>query len=345
MPDTIVQLSANDYDPALAFLDRVFGEHRPHDFRHLLPAIYQPTDEHMRCNYAIQRDGHIKAIVGVFPITQCVGPTTLRIAGIGGVSVDPACRGEGLMRILMDHAVREIDHAGYDLSWLGGQRQRYRYWGYEVGGTTLKFTLDKRALKHDLHNATPLTLHHVTHENDPHLRAMHALHNATPTACIRTAQAFPRHLRNHHHTARAGLDGQGRVVAYASTSSDGSTTSELVAATPADTLGLVRALAEQSTSQWPTFHTPALPGPVSRALSACADNTTYSDAYNWRIKDWPKVVNAWLTLQHAHAPRVRVFSCASKASWQPAHRTTARPTSPQRPIRCSDSSSAPARPR
>ena len=38
--------------------------HGPHDFPSLLPKIYRPTEELMRCNYAIRRDGRLVAAVG-----------------------------------------------------------------------------------------------------------------------------------------------------------------------------------------------------------------------------------------------------------------------------------------
>ena len=74
----------------------------------------------------IRRDGCLAAVVGIFPIEWHVGSTTLRMAGIGGVCTDPQRRGQGLMSRLMRHVVDAVRADGYDLSYLGGQRQKSR---------------------------------------------------------------------------------------------------------------------------------------------------------------------------------------------------------------------------
>ena len=84
MTDRIVQLSGEDFEAAMDFLNSVFGAHAPHDFEGLLPSIYRRTDEHLACNYAVRRDGALKAVVGMFPINWQVAEVTLRVAGIGG---------------------------------------------------------------------------------------------------------------------------------------------------------------------------------------------------------------------------------------------------------------------
>jgi GNAT superfamily N-acetyltransferase len=268
MPGTLVQIEANDFDSAMDFLDRVFSEHRPHNLRGLLPATYQPTDEHMRCNYAAKRHGDIKAIVGVFPITQHVGDTVLRIAGIGGVAVDLSCRGEGLMRLLMDHAVNEIDRAGYDLSWLGRKRQRYRYWGHDVGGTSLRFAVDGRALKHDLQDAAPMTLHEVAEEHDPAMLVTRSLHEALPTHCDRQGSALLHHLRNQHRAAWSARNSSGEIVGYSSSDPNAATAGEPGENTVQDAPGVVRSITHHCGTRWACFHMPAIATPLVQALSA-----------------------------------------------------------------------------
>ena len=67
MTQEIVQLTAADFDEAMAMLRGAFSE--AHEFPELLPALYQRTDDHMSWNHAIRREGRIAAIVGIFPIT------------------------------------------------------------------------------------------------------------------------------------------------------------------------------------------------------------------------------------------------------------------------------------
>ena len=77
-----------------------------------------------------------------------LGQTTLEIAGIGGVSSHPRSRGAGYMRQLMHHLVQRMRDEGKHLSWLGGQRQRYAYFGYEDCGVSHTYTLSKTNLRH-----------------------------------------------------------------------------------------------------------------------------------------------------------------------------------------------------
>ena len=148
MNDEIERLSANDFEELIVFLDGAFECPLDHSFRQFLPLIYQPTDALMSCNLAIRRAGRIAAVVGVFPITWHFGDTVLRVAGVGGVSTDPELRGQGLMSRLMEQASECIREGGYHLSHLGGQRQRYNYYGWETAGVRSSLTVNRANLRH-----------------------------------------------------------------------------------------------------------------------------------------------------------------------------------------------------
>ncbi|SVE51359.1 uncharacterized protein METZ01_LOCUS504213, partial [marine metagenome] len=53
MSNAIIQLTANDFEESMDFLNLVFSAYSPHDFANMLPSVYRPTDELMGCNYAI----------------------------------------------------------------------------------------------------------------------------------------------------------------------------------------------------------------------------------------------------------------------------------------------------
>ena len=129
MDTQIRQLADADFDEAIEVMNHAFFADGSKDFRRILPKLYRP--ELMSFNYAAVCDGRIRAVVGVFPLGWCVDDTQLRIAGIGGVCTHPEYRKRGLMQELMPHCVNEARSQGYHLSWLGGQRQRYAYFGYE----------------------------------------------------------------------------------------------------------------------------------------------------------------------------------------------------------------------
>ena len=71
----------------------------------------------------------------------------LRVGWIGTVCVLPEFRGRGHLAHLMEEADRQLHAQGCALAVLGGQRQRYRRFGYELGGTQWQFTVTARNLR------------------------------------------------------------------------------------------------------------------------------------------------------------------------------------------------------
>ena len=145
MKQPVEQLTLNDFEEATDLLNYVFSQaHGPHAFEELLPKLYRPTEERMRCNYGIRHRGMLVAIAGAYPLAWQVGAATLRVAGIAGVATHPRHRGKGLMRALVSHCVTEARAAGCHLSWLDGLRRRYRHFGYERCGTEIGLRLAAR---------------------------------------------------------------------------------------------------------------------------------------------------------------------------------------------------------
>jgi predicted N-acetyltransferase YhbS len=319
MGDTVIRLSAGDYEPCTAFLDRVFAEHRPHDFKALLPTIYRPTDAHMRHNLAVKRHGDLVAVVGLFPMTLHLGGTPLRVAGIGGVSVDPAYRGDGLMRLLMDEAMADI-RANYDLGWLGGQRQRYGYFGFERCGAELTFTVDLRSIKHLAQlvglPAAALTIwdHDAKRIAEPLPNdsdawpALETARRKRPIWCARDDE--PWHWTTAHHASptllrdQRGGEPAGLIVAR----NDGVEVTEWFGVggdhdPRGDTSTLAAALSyvNMNTRRFVNFVSAPLPDAVNTAMSHWADLSKTTDSGNWCVVDWAKVVGAALRLRHGVA--------------------------------------------
>ncbi len=245
MSDPIIQLQAGDYDEAIRFLDAVFAEHRPHDFSNMLPAIYRPTDEHMRCNYAVRKSGRLAAVVGVFPINWCVGGVALKVAGIGGVAVHPDSRGKGYMKLLMNHAVAEMRGAGYDLSYLGGRRQRYAYFGYEVAGCKYKLTFIRDNVRHALKDCPPVSFEPAG-EDLKTMARLKALHDAQDTYCDRPAETFDRYLKSWHYQPMIARSQSGEIAGYIAVDKEGSQINELIAQDEDTAAGMIGAWVQRS---------------------------------------------------------------------------------------------------
>ena len=74
-----------------------------------------------------------------------IGKAVVRVGGIGSVCTDPASRGSGIMSEMLNQAKGILDRE-FDISWLSGDRFRYRNYGWELGGRQRVFTILKRDL-------------------------------------------------------------------------------------------------------------------------------------------------------------------------------------------------------
>lgn len=298
MTDRIEQLTAADFDEAMTFLNRVFQVEPDSSFESRVSTLYLPTDASMGSSYAIRRAGRIAAIVGRFPFTWVLGPAQLRGALIGGVSVDPAFRKQGLMRRLMLHVLDVMERERCQFAWLSGMRQRYRYYGFERGGVSLRLRVNRANLRHGLAaDWKPAVRLAYVADTSPLMPALHVLHDRQPWRCKRAAALFPRHLRLWCSTPFAALDADDQPVGYAGVSHDKRTVSELVATDPARAVDMLGALMTALGVNELSVQVGPLDRGLLAALTPLAESVTQESAGNWRIFDWPGVVGALLDAQ------------------------------------------------
>lgn len=294
MSEEIVQLTAADFEDAMDFLNLVFGAHRPHDFERLLPAAYQPNDESRACNYAVRTDGRIRGIVGMFPLALQVGRTTLKVAGVGGVSTHPRSRGAGYMRALMNHCVRLMREQGYHLSYLGGQRQRYQYFGYERCGQVFHYSLNHPNLRHcfGAAEAPGICFEPLEAMDSERMTAARGQHDAQPIYCLRQPGNFYHHLRSWYNRPHVALDSGGSLVGYLVATASGDRITELVTDDDDTALRLLRAWVTDRTEHEVTIALPAYRAGLARLLGRCCERIGVQPSGNWQVFDWVGVLDA-----------------------------------------------------
>ena len=133
----------NDEKELIKTLNEVFFSEEDIDFLFLLPKLYKEQYNPAENNIILKEDGVIKAAVGCYPVNVTVAGKKLRIMGIGNVAVTTDCRRKGYMIDLMNMSLEHMIAEGYDYSLLGGQRQRYEYFGYVPAGNGMNFTINK----------------------------------------------------------------------------------------------------------------------------------------------------------------------------------------------------------
>lgn len=138
-----------EHEDLIDFLNYVFGMNG-HDsgFYRLLPKLYRPHFRPEDYNFIVTEDGKLRGAVGAYPIKMSVMGQELSAIGIGNVAVHPFHRGKGYMKDCMKLAMEDAVNKGVDFAVLGGRRQRYSYFGFELAGVCREYWLDKTNLRH-----------------------------------------------------------------------------------------------------------------------------------------------------------------------------------------------------
>ncbi len=151
-------IRVEEFEDFMRYIERAFG-HSVDFFRRFGPHIYKPTPEVCAWGYVIEENGKIVSHVGVYPIEVVTAGVALRLGGIGGVSTAVEARGKGYMTQLLYHAINEMRVQGYPASWLGGDRQRYNTFGWEVASLSYRLIFTERSLGRA--NVTPASIEEV----------------------------------------------------------------------------------------------------------------------------------------------------------------------------------------
>jgi predicted N-acetyltransferase YhbS len=176
--------SESDYRELTGFLDRAFGFSGDF-FRVGLGHIYSP--EEMEWNWVVRDEGRIVGVFGRFPMRFRSGEVVLEALGIGGVSADPAYRGQGIMSTFLEAAQEDLWERGCDISWLGGDRERYGRYGWEHAGFRRQTRIDAKA---------PWSVPAAGRVVDPreHLEEIDRMFQAMPLRTERSREMLKRHI-------------------------------------------------------------------------------------------------------------------------------------------------------
>ena len=293
----VEQLSASDWEEGLSFLNGVFGEHGAHDLANLLPSIYQPTDESMANNHAVRENGSIRAVVGLFPLDWQVGDSVLKVGGIGGVSTHSSARGKGYMKVLMTHCVEKMKAEGYHLSWLGGQRQRYGYFGYEKCGQQLSVSLGGANVRHVFGERDALRFEPLEDDDTGRLELARQLHDGQLVHNRRGADVFQRFLVSWYHRPYAALDADGNMVGYLVTDKEGGNVTELVATDETVAVDVARSWVQSRSEGGARFDIPPTRFELLQRLSAIGEGANVGSSGNWQIYDWAATVEVLMCVR------------------------------------------------
>ncbi len=189
-----VVASENDREEIVDFANYVFSQaHRPHDFKALLPKAYADHLPELGAKHFLaKQEGRIRALVANRMIDMHVLDDTLRVGCVGTVSVHPYSRGEGHMKALMKMMLEDGRAQGCDLLMLGGNRQRYNYFGFEQAGWAYRYNIEIPAVRHALGgvDASAVSFSELVEDRPEEVDFACALAAKLPVASVRPRERF-----------------------------------------------------------------------------------------------------------------------------------------------------------
>ncbi len=189
-----------DNKKLLSFLDEVFFTDDPEkrDFLNLLPKCYKDRYRPAYNNFVVQDEhGEFRSAIGSFYNNMTVGGEQLKACCIGNVAVGTKYRSMGYMIELMELSVEDMGKNGVDVAYLGGQRQRYGYFGFESSGTVYRFNFSRNAYRHSL-KAIPseLEVSELQPDDTESIENIDRLYSRIPVRSNRPADAYYDILRS-----------------------------------------------------------------------------------------------------------------------------------------------------
>ena len=177
------------------FIDFVFSKaHRPHDFASLLPKLYGENGDGAQHHIVVREDGKIAATLLCYPVKLIAGGREYMTLGIGSVSTHPRMRGKGYLGEMMALADARARELGAVCAVLGGQRQRYQYYGFDHAGYQLRANLETVNVRHALRDICTDSFE-IVPMNQAHAADAIALMERQSCFCARSEEAFVSILR------------------------------------------------------------------------------------------------------------------------------------------------------
>ena len=168
----------------IEMLDTVFFTDDPNNqkFITLLPKLYKDKYSPAYNNVVVMEGEEIKGAVGCYPLNAVAAGRKLKILGIGNVAVTTDCRGKGYMKDTMQMALDIMSEEKFDYSLLGGQRQRYGFFGYEPIGLEYRFLIDNGNIRRILGKLekSGFTAREITEKDADIIKKIKVLHEELP---------------------------------------------------------------------------------------------------------------------------------------------------------------------
>jgi predicted N-acetyltransferase YhbS len=267
------------------------------DFESLMPKAYgKNVDSSVMHMVAADDQGRLRAQVAILPEQLTVCGNILRTCYLGAVSVHPRARGEGHMKVLMNKWLEELRNT-HDMVVLYGQRQRYEYFDFTLGGVKFKYSVGEANVRHALRhvNDTGLSFCPLFEAEGAEVFAHNI--NSTRLAYVgRNMHQLPLIFNTLHQHALGVLD-KGKLIGYLIANEAGDEISEFAMINTDDISRTIKAYMVYSGVKMISVCTPEYDICLNATLGSIAEDYVIETSDMYHILDFANVVNAYLTLK------------------------------------------------
>lgn len=291
-----------DWPKVIDFIDLVFSQAaRPHDFAALIPKVYGDGHDYSHIHAIALEDGEIRGCVAVLPVDMTIAGQKLRMGYLGSVSVHRLSRGAGHMKKLMQMQIDKAKADGLDMLVLGGQRQRYGYFGFYPSGSAYEYSVTQSNVRHALKDVDASCFAFEPLEAGEGSEYVYSLYQQQPVCGSRSAENFAELALTFESKGWLVLE-NGRKAGYLIAGNDGKGICEMVMEKPALVPAVLKAwLALQ---QVRGLHIDVAPydTTLNRTLAAFAEYYSLGQDGHVHCLNYPNVIRSWMTLQSSITP-------------------------------------------
>ncbi|KGE17296.1 GNAT family N-acetyltransferase [Paenibacillus wynnii] len=267
------------------------------DFETLMPKAYDKNvDSSAMHMVAADEKGRLRAQVAVFPESLTVCDYTLRTCYLGTVSVHPRARSEGHMKVLMNMWLGELRNT-YDMVVLYGQRQRYEYFGFTLGGVKFKYFVGEANVRHALRHVNDTGISFCSFfEVEGAESFAHSINTSRLAYIERNVQQLPLIFKSLHQKALGVLE-NGKLIGYLIVNEAGDEISECAMKNTDDISRTIKAYMVYSRAERVSIYTPEYDIPLNTTLGSIAEDYVIETSDMYNILDFANVLKAYLTLK------------------------------------------------
>jgi len=205
-----------------------------------------------------------------------------------------------MMSALMNHGLEWMKTEGIQLSELGGNRQRYAHFGYEVCGTELVFLLTADSIGNAFKDAPLVVLEEVDAADRGLLAQLKEIHDGQMLYCNRPLERFHSYGRNWKRRLYSIHVPDEPCAGYLICSQQKDQVAEIVSDHRA--MDAICACVRESPEKRTRVSVGAHQIDLIRALGALCASVTVKHSANWKVMDWESVTEAFLRLRSDALP-------------------------------------------